>query len=237
MARDPGIYFIINLSNGKIYVGQSLNLKSRIQSHFSSLRRYKHPNVHLQGAFDIYGEENFYPYFAERCPINDLTKRERYWMEYFGSDRCYNLAPAGNTPIGRKHTEETKKKLSLIKTGKKRPPSVGIAVAKANSLRKISDETRKKLAIATKNRITSEETRKKLSEANKGKKLSDEQRKKISDSKKKIFSAFGKSLSINEWSLLSGINRSTLSKRLFQYGWPIEEAVTKKPRKYINAKA
>lgn len=67
-------------------------------------------------------------------------------------------------------SEETRKKLSLSKTGKNNP-RYGI---------KVSSKTREKLSIAQKGRVFSKETRKKLSIINTGKKLSDKTKKKLS---------------------------------------------------------
>jgi hypothetical protein len=37
-------------------------------------------------------------------------------------------------------------------------------------------------------------------------------------------------LNLSEWSDITGIKPSTISKRIDKYGWPIEEALTRKPR-------
>ena len=71
---------------------------------------------------------------------------------------------------GRKVTDEVRKRLSKINSGKNHP-QYGI---------KRSEETRKKLSLAGKGRITSAETRKKLSDLHKGSKRSDETKKLLS---------------------------------------------------------
>ncbi len=56
---EQGIYQIKNLANGKVYVGSTLNFKSRKAVHFSRLKNGKHENPFLQNAFHKYGEDNF----------------------------------------------------------------------------------------------------------------------------------------------------------------------------------
>ena len=54
-----GVYKITNLVNGKVYIGSSVNIKSRKWKHFYSLSHNKHQNQHLQRAYNKYGKENF----------------------------------------------------------------------------------------------------------------------------------------------------------------------------------
>ena len=42
-----GIYCIINLKNGKRYIGSSKNVRQRLWSHRAELRHNKHENPHL----------------------------------------------------------------------------------------------------------------------------------------------------------------------------------------------
>lgn len=54
-----GIYTITNIINDKYYVGSSLNVKNRLKVHKQQLIKNIHPNNHLQGAWNKYGEDNF----------------------------------------------------------------------------------------------------------------------------------------------------------------------------------
>lgn len=56
---SPGVYLIRNIKNGKVYVGQTNNLKLRKQNHFADLKANIHHNKHLQSAWNKYGKENF----------------------------------------------------------------------------------------------------------------------------------------------------------------------------------
>ena len=54
MKKIAGIYILLNVINGKSYVGSSVNVNGRINKHFSLLRRGKHKNKHLQSAWKKY---------------------------------------------------------------------------------------------------------------------------------------------------------------------------------------
>ena len=43
-----GIYKIINTENGKIYIGQSINISHRWNCHKYDLKNKRHKNLHLQ---------------------------------------------------------------------------------------------------------------------------------------------------------------------------------------------
>lgn len=118
-----GIYKIVNTINGKVYIGQSIRIKSRKIDHLRDLRQNKHINKHLQAAFNKYGEQNFkfeiIECYEDDFPIEELTKREQYWIDYYGgldSSNNYNKREAGSKgPL----SEESKRKLSAKHKGKK----------------------------------------------------------------------------------------------------------------------
>ena len=56
--KKTGIYQIRNIINNKIYIGQSLNIKTRFLQHKQALRKNRHPNQHLQNAWNKYGKSN-----------------------------------------------------------------------------------------------------------------------------------------------------------------------------------
>ena len=91
-----GIYKIQNLVNGKIYIGQSVNIEKRWSTHRSALENNYHYNIHLQSAWKKYGEENFKFSIVEKCNIDQLNQREIYWIAKFDSyENGYNLTPGG----------------------------------------------------------------------------------------------------------------------------------------------
>lgn len=102
-----GVYKIVNLINGKIYIGSSKNLRHRLWGHRAQLRHNKHGNEHLQRAWNKYGEENFDYCILETCDEEHQYEREQYYI-----DTChpeYNIADKVILPS---FTEESRKKHS-----------------------------------------------------------------------------------------------------------------------------
>jgi predicted GIY-YIG superfamily endonuclease len=91
-----GIYKIENLINGKIYIGQSIDIEKRWSVHKAELNRNYHCNNHLQNAWNKYGEENFEFVIIEECDNSQLNEREIYWIDKYGSYiNGYNLTSGG----------------------------------------------------------------------------------------------------------------------------------------------
>ena len=94
-----GIYQIQNRINNHFYIGSAKNIKSRIQEHLVHLRKTKHENIHLQRAFNLYGEENFDFYVVEFCNPDIRYEIEQYWLDrFFGKDFFYNMNPLASQP-------------------------------------------------------------------------------------------------------------------------------------------
>ena len=54
-----GIYLIQNIIDGKIYIGQAVDIGLRWSSHLSLLQAGKHPSKYLQEAVNKFGIDNF----------------------------------------------------------------------------------------------------------------------------------------------------------------------------------
>ena len=113
-----GIYKIINLTNKKVYIGQSKSIFERWQEHKRDLNNNTHGNPHLQNAWNKYGKEYFEFGIVEECSMNQLNEKEIYWIDYYNSMNSkfgYNKTSGGgaNTII----SDETKKKLSIAHSG------------------------------------------------------------------------------------------------------------------------
>lgn len=94
-----GIYKIENCINGKLYIGQSNNLHRRKNRHFNELRTDKHPNQHLQRAFNKYGEENFKFEVILFCEEDELLYYEDFFIRYFNTIQLgYNICDAAMPP-------------------------------------------------------------------------------------------------------------------------------------------
>ena len=77
-----GIYKITNTINGKVYVGQSVDINRRWRQHKNSELDYP-----LYKAFKKYGIENFTFEVLEECTITELNERERYYIQLY--DSCH----------------------------------------------------------------------------------------------------------------------------------------------------
>ena len=97
-----------------------------------------------------------------------LNRQQKCWDHYYNVSAGWPIrvdnSGTNNPFYGRKHSEETKKKIGKVHKGKK-----------------LSEETKKKLSEAHKGKKLSEETRNKMSKAQTGKKHSEETRKKMSE--------------------------------------------------------
>jgi group I intron endonuclease len=107
----PGVYAIVNIANGKKYVGQSVSPKRRLYRHFHNLRHDAHPSMHLQAAFNKYGEASFRRVILEECAPEELEEREEFWIDHFGAE--YNKRPAcASSNLGLKASPEWRQNIS-----------------------------------------------------------------------------------------------------------------------------
>lgn len=99
--RSCGVYQITCIVNGKIYVGSSVNMRVRWTRHRLRLTDGRHPNPHLQAAWDKYGQTAFY------CSVLQFTEpSERLWIEQEWLDRTnctdrrvgYNIYKVAGSP-------------------------------------------------------------------------------------------------------------------------------------------
>lgn len=89
MARETicGIYKITNLINGKVYIGESVDIYRRWEQHKKigkSKNGYKRDAVKpLYRAMHKYGLDNFLFEIIEICCPEDRFERETYWIAYY----------------------------------------------------------------------------------------------------------------------------------------------------------
>jgi hypothetical protein len=104
-----GIYKILNLINGKFYIGSTNYLPSRKSQHFSLLKKNKHTNTHLQRSFNKHGIENFKFEIIEQCDICNIIEKEQYWIDLLKP--TYNIRKIAQSNLGFNHSEKTKNKI------------------------------------------------------------------------------------------------------------------------------
>jgi len=93
--NGPAVYVIKNLVNGKVYVGSSIKVRKRRNTHWTSLSLGKHPNAHLQAAWDLYGEQAFEFSMIEQCAEDIRLQREQFWIDTYGASdpkKGYNIS-------------------------------------------------------------------------------------------------------------------------------------------------
>ena len=90
--KTSGIYKIVNISNGKYYVGSSNDIEWRTYNHFRKLKLRKHENPHLQSAWNLYGESMFEVVVVEKIARGSLLLTEQKYLDVAKTDRmkCYN---------------------------------------------------------------------------------------------------------------------------------------------------
>lgn len=114
--KISGIYMILNIVNGKFYIGSSVNVNKRLLHHKNSLNKNKHHSILLQRAFNKYGKENFIFQLVEECKIEECLKREQIWLDFhqvYNPELGYNISNnTANPALGIKRTDEFKSKLT-----------------------------------------------------------------------------------------------------------------------------
>lgn len=160
-----GIYQITNSSNGRFYIGVSVNFHIRWNKHSSDLDLGRHPNQFLQNDYGICGSDVFEFSIIEVVETSTFnTSRvvlEQKYLDLFYDDKkqCYNIQkqalPEQSTFS---HNPETTSKKNL---SRKMPAHTREALLKANIGRKLSDEHKQKLKEAKRGRKLSPEQREK----------------------------------------------------------------------------
>lgn len=171
-----GIYRIQNTQNGKVYIGQAVNIHGRLRDHKEKLNTNKHNNEHLQRAWNKYGADKFTFSVIEECELDKLTEREQYWIDYYGGINSVNTYNQRDASSHGTHSEETKQKISKKQRGVPKPPG-----------RKVSEIGRKSLSLAHLGKHPSAETRQKMSLSQRGRKHTEETKRKISKKNKQRY--------------------------------------------------
>lgn len=110
--KASGIYIITNTISGNCYVGQSQNMKRRVNTHIRALEKGVHYNKHLQSAWDKYGRDAFVFAVLSECPVEKLNEEEVFYIDSLGAFRDgYNMNIGGGSNFGYKHSESAKDKM------------------------------------------------------------------------------------------------------------------------------
>lgn len=165
-----GVYMIKNMKSGKFYIGSSVNIEKRFIIHKHYLRQNKHPNPKLQYSWNKHGEEHFIFNIIEVTNPEQAMEREQFWIDNTSCINIgYNIAEIASAPmLGKRHSEESRKKMSEALKGKKKSKEHIEIMSKNRIGKKASQESKERMRLAQLKRgPTSDETRRKLSEASK----------------------------------------------------------------------
>jgi group I intron endonuclease len=183
---SSGIYCLENLSNGKKYIGKSVNIEKRFIYHRHLLNNNKHWNNHIQNSWNKNGENSFCFWIIEECEKEMLSKKEIYYIQFFNTKIMgYNNSDGGEGISN--PTLETRIKMSKSQIGRKHPEETKIKISESNiGKHTCTKENKEKISLSNKGKKYflgkhhTKETKKKMSDAKKGKIMSQEFKEKIS---------------------------------------------------------
>lgn len=105
-----GVYMIINLVNGKRYVGSSVNIYQRLHDHVHNLKNNCAHNQHFQNSWNKHGEINFIYSVLEFCDRNLQFDREQFYIDLIQPE--YNLSKNVIPSLGVSPSEQVRNKIS-----------------------------------------------------------------------------------------------------------------------------
>lgn len=161
-----GIYKITS-PTGKIYIGQSINIKKR----FLKYKTIDCKNQsRLYKSFIKYGVLNHSLEVIEQCEISELNNMERYWQDFYDASgkNGLNCILTRSTEKAQIISEQTKIKLSKVSIGVKKSETHSKNISKSkigskngmygktpfNKGVKMSDELKIKISKKLKGRIS-----------------------------------------------------------------------------------
>lgn len=113
--KNSGIYCIENKVNNKVYIGQSINVHKRINTHKYLLRTGTHSNIYLQRSFDKHGKDSFDFKVIELCDVDKLNSLEKRYIKMFNSlysQEGYNLTTGGDSNYSYSSTSKLRMRIA-----------------------------------------------------------------------------------------------------------------------------
>lgn len=113
---DKGkIYKIVNLVNGKIYIGCTVtSLEKRYYEHLYRCFKSDYKSK-LYNSIKKYGEENFIIELLEECDVNQIYETEKKYIKQYDSFKNgLNSTLGGEGCLGYVHSKEIREKISKL---------------------------------------------------------------------------------------------------------------------------
>ena len=147
------------------------------------------------------------------------------------SDETFEMIARDYDVVHLKHSEETRKKMSKARKGKKRSEETKMKMSESMKGKKLSKETKRKISKSIKGKKRSEETKRKISEAKKGKNLNckDTSKKVLCVETEEIFESImeaGRQTRVNVGHISEVCNGKGRRKTTGGYHWKFLEAET-----------
>lgn len=110
-----GIYKIRNTTNGKVYIGKTVNFQRRYTSYKAAFKKedIRKINPYFLNSIKKHGAENFTFEVVEPCPVEQLAEKELEWMvEYKSTDQKFGYNLRMDSSTGMVAHPSTRKKIS-----------------------------------------------------------------------------------------------------------------------------
>ena len=107
------IYAIKNNVTNKFYIGKTTDSETRKKEHIRKLKAKRHHNRHLQSSFNKDGIDSFVFDIIEKCDLEHLDEKEKYWIEFYkttNDNNGYNIMSGGQGGKGTKEVIEKQRK-------------------------------------------------------------------------------------------------------------------------------
>nr|YP_009493171.1 GIY-YIG homing endonuclease [Ganoderma calidophilum]AWJ63966.1 GIY-YIG homing endonuclease [Ganoderma calidophilum] len=129
--EKTGVYCLVNLTNGHIYIGSSINLAVRMRNYLNTtfLKNKRNKNMPIIQALLKYGQDNFAVLIVEYVDVEILAIRETHYITQLLP--YYNVLKQGYSSLGYKHTEETKKMLTELAKNRVHSSSTKVLISRA----------------------------------------------------------------------------------------------------------
>lgn len=178
----------IKFPNGKSYIGITVDFDKRKNAHLSAVGRDNEQNI-IYRAMRKHGVDSLEWIILDNevDNYNNLKELEKSYIQKYDSyENGYNMTLGGDGVLGKRVSEETRKKIGDAHRGKTTTEETKRKLSEINKGLTHTEEAKRKISNIHKGKPLSKEHRKKLSESHKGKVLSKEHKKKLSEAHKGI---------------------------------------------------